>query len=121
MITRKLWFKIASCVALCVFLIEGIFAYLEVSNQRQVLFKRQIQSVLTTTRALSPEFARDIKNEKFNALSQLVSELTDQYGIYAFTLFDPQGKVYAPIEWDLTKPLEGQPEGLDERITAGSL
>ncbi len=94
MITRKLWFKIASCVALCVFLIEGIFAYLEVSNQRQVLFKRQIQSVLTTTRALSPEFARDIKNEKFNALSQLVSELTDQYGIYAFTLFDPQGKVY---------------------------
>ena len=36
-------------------------------------------------------------------------------------LSNPQGKVYAPIEWDLTKPLEGQPEGLDERITAGSL
>ena len=78
----------------CLFLIEGIFGYLEIRNQRQVLFERQVKSILTTTEALTPELVRDIRLEKFAALSQLVSELTDQYGIYAFTVFDPQGKVY---------------------------
>jgi methyl-accepting chemotaxis protein len=92
--TRKLGFKIAVCVAGCLFLIEGIFGYLEIRNQRQVLFERQIHSILTTTRALSPEFVRDIRRGNFNVLSQLVGELTDEYGILAFTLFDPQGKVY---------------------------
>jgi methyl-accepting chemotaxis protein len=92
--TRKLGFKIAVCVAVCLFLIEGIFGYLEIRNQRQVLFDRQVKSILTTTQALTPELIRDIRTEKFTALSQLVSELTDQYGIYAFTLFDPQGKVF---------------------------
>jgi methyl-accepting chemotaxis protein len=92
--TRKLGFKIAVCVAGCIFLIEGVFGYLEIRNQRQVLFDRQIHSILTTTRALSPEFARDIRHQNFSALSHLVSELTDEYGILAFTLFDPQGRVF---------------------------
>jgi methyl-accepting chemotaxis protein len=94
LITRKLTFKIAACVTLCLVLLELIFGYLEVNGQRKQLFDRQFRSILTTTQALGPEYVRDIKRENFTALSHLVSEVTSQYGIYAYTLFDPQGEAY---------------------------
>ncbi len=94
MFTRKLSFKIALCVAACTFLIEGVFGFLEIDSQRHILFDRQIQSILATTRALNSEFTKDIQKEKFANLSELVTELTTQFGLYDFTLFDPQGKVY---------------------------
>ena len=93
MFKTKLGFRIAMVMVVAIVAVEAVFFTFTISNQRQGVLEKRLESLLFSTGVLESEIARCIRHSRVQDLNQTLTDLSNGFSAYSFTLFDPKGKV----------------------------
>ena len=93
MFKTKLGFRIALVVVLAILAIEAVSFIFTISNQRQSILDKRLESLQFSAGLLESEITRSIRHSRLQDINQVLSDLSSGFSANSFTLFDPQGKV----------------------------
>src|ERR1017187_5723915 len=93
MFKTKLGFRIAMVVVLAILAIEAVSFFFTVSNQRQSILDKRLESLQFSAGLLESEIARSIRHGRLQDINQVLSDLSSGFSANSFTLFDTKGKV----------------------------
>jgi methyl-accepting chemotaxis protein len=88
----KLGFRIAMVMVVAIVVVEAVFFTFTISNQRQAVLEKRLESLQFSTGILESEIARCIRHSRVEDLNQTLTDLSNGFSAYSYTLFDPKGK-----------------------------
>ncbi len=92
MFKTKLGFRIAMVMVVAIVVVEAVFFTFTISNQRQAVLEKRLESLQFSTGILESEIARCIRHSRVEDLNQTLTDLSNGFSAYSYTLFDPKGK-----------------------------
>src|SRR5437868_5865599 len=90
---NKLGFRIAVVVVVSIMVIELISFFFTISNQKTSILDKRLESLQFSTGLLETTIAGSIFHSRFDDLTQILTDLSQGFSAYSFTLFDVKGKV----------------------------